>query len=67
MFLKPDKSYFILAIIKEVEAYEDRNQWTLTTNSEVKNKHKNKDEKLKTILSIWYFKHKISQDGILTK
>ena len=28
-------------------------------NSEVKNKHKNKYGKLKTILFIWYFKRKI--------
>ena len=27
-------------------------------NIKVKNNHKNKDEKLKTILSIWYFKCK---------
>ena len=36
-------------------------------NSEVNNKHKNNDGKLKTILSIWYFKRKILSYGILTK
>ena len=36
-------------------------------NSEVKNKHKNKNGKLKNILSIWYFKRKIFPDGILMK
>ena len=36
-------------------------------NSEVKNKHKNNDGNLKTILSIWYFKRKILSDGIRMK
>ena len=36
-------------------------------NSEVNIKHKNKYGKLKTILSIWYFKRKILLDGILMK
>ena len=63
--LQLDKSYFILAMIKEVEVYEPRSRWTLTKNSEVNNKHKNKDGKLKTVLSIWYFKHKILPDGRL--
>ena len=35
--------------------------------SEVKNKHKNKDEKLKTILSICYFSSNIFPYGILMK
>ena len=34
-------------------------------NSEVNNNHKNKDGKLKTILSIWSFKRKILPDVIL--
>ena len=36
-------------------------------NSEVKNKHKNKYGKIKTILSVCYFKHKRLPDGRLTK
>ena len=36
-------------------------------NSEVNNKHKNKDRKLKNILSIWYLKRKILSEGILMK
>ena len=36
-------------------------------NSEVNNKHINKDGKLKTILSIWYFKRKIFPYGRLVK
>ena len=36
-------------------------------NSEVNNKHKNKYGKLKTILSLWYFKCKILPDVILMK
>ena len=34
-------------------------------NSEVNNKHRNKDSELKTILYIWHFKRKILPDGIL--
>ena len=36
-------------------------------NSEVKNKHKNKDGELKIILSIWSLKRKRSPYGRLTK
>ena len=36
-------------------------------NSQVSNKHKNKYVKLKTILSIWYFKQNRLPDGILMK
>ena len=36
-------------------------------NSEVNNNNKNKYGKLKTILSIWYFKHKIFTYGRSTK
>ena len=43
-------------MIKEVESNEARSHWKLMKNSEFKNKYKNKDGKLKTILSIWYFK-----------
>ena len=50
MLLQPDKSDFIIAMIKEVEAHEARNHWALMKNSEVNNKHKNKDRRLKTIL-----------------
>ena len=56
MLFQPDKSYLILENIKEVESHEDRSTWTLMKNSEVKNKHKNKDGKLKNILCIWSFK-----------
>ena len=67
MLLLTDKSDFILITIKEVESHEDRIHWTLMKNSEVNNKHKNKDGKLKTILSIWSFKRKILLYGISTK
>ena len=52
MLFQPDKSYFILAIIKEAELHKAINIWTLMKNIEVNNKHKNKDMKLKTILSL---------------
>ena len=63
MVLQPDKSDFILAIIKWVESHESRSHWTFIKDSEVKNKHNNKYKKLKNILSIWYFKRKIFLDG----
>ena len=56
MLLKIEKAYFIPDIIKEVESREARKYWTLMKKSEVKNKYKNQDGELKTILSIWYFK-----------
>ena len=55
MLLQPDKSELILDAIKEFDAHEARSHLTLMKNSEVKNKHTNKDVNLKTILSIWYF------------
>ena len=67
MLLQPDKSDFILVIINEVEAHESRSRLTLMKNSEVNNKHKNKDGKLKTILSIFSFKSKRFPDRILMK
>ena len=67
MFLQPDKSDFILSTIKEAGSHETKSHWTLMKNSEVNNKHKYKDGKLKNILSIWYFKHNRSPCGILTK
>ena len=67
MLLKPDKSDFILSMIKVFEAHEARIYWILMKNSEVKNKHKNKYAKLKAILSIFYFKRKIFPDGRLSK
>ena len=45
MLLQPDKSYFIPAIIKEVEANKARSHWTLMKKIEVNNKHNNKDGK----------------------
>ena len=42
MLLQPDKSDFILAMIKEVESHEFRIHCTLMKNIEVNNKHKNK-------------------------
>ena len=64
MLLQPDKSDFILAIIKEVESYEARNHWTIMKTSKVKNKHKMKIGRSR-LLSIYYFKHKRSPYGIL--
>ena len=65
MLLQPDKSFFIVAIIKEVEEHENRYNWKLMKKSEVKNKHKYSDGKMKTILSIWSFKLRILPDRIL--
>ena len=67
MVLQPYKSDFILAMIKQFEAHESRSHWTIMKNSEVKNKHKSKYGKIKTILSIWYFKLKIFPDRRLMK
>ena len=67
MLLQPDKSDFILAMIKEVEAHKSRSHWTLMKNSEVKNHHKNKYGNLKSILSIWYFNRKRFLDGVVMK
>ena len=67
MLLQPYKPDFILAIIKEAEAHEAINYWTLIEKSEVKNKHKNRYGTLNTILSIWYFMRKRFPDGILMK
>ena len=63
MLLKPDRSDFILAIIKEVEAHEAISHLKLMKNNEVNNKHKKTDCKRKTILSIWYFNHNIFPYG----
>ena len=40
MLFQPESSYFILAIIKEVETHESRSHWKLMKNSEVNNKQK---------------------------
>ena len=53
--MQPDNSDFILAIINYFEAHEARIHWSLMINSEINNEHKNKDGKLKNILSIWSF------------
>ena len=53
--------------MKSVGSHESRSQWTLMKNSEFNNKHKNKDWKLSTIFSVWYFKHNIFPDIILKK
>ena len=45
MLFQPDKSYFIISMIKEVESHEARSNWKLIKNSEVNNKHKYKDLK----------------------
>ena len=42
MLLQSEKSDFILAMIKEGEAHEERSNLTTIKNSEVNNKHKNK-------------------------
>ena len=65
MLLQLDKSNFIIAIVKKVEPHKARNNWTLMKNSEVNNKHKNKDGKLKTILFIWHFNRNRFSYGIL--
>ena len=58
---------FILAMIKEVEAQDINNHWTLMNKNEVKNRHRNKYGKLKIILFIWYFKRKRFPYGRLMK
>ena len=58
MLLQPEKSDLVLAISKDAEANKDRSNCTILKNSEVNKSHKNKYGKLKTILPIWYFKHK---------
>ena len=67
MLLQPSRSDFILSTIKEVEAHEHIINLKVMKKSELNNIHKNKDGKLKTILSIWYFKRRILPDGRLTK
>ena len=52
MLLQPDKSYFIISTIKEVEYHKAISNWTLMKNSEVNNKHKNKYGKLNNIVSV---------------
>ena len=49
MLLQPDKSDFIIAMIKEVEAHKAINHRTLMKKSEVNNNHTNKYGKIKTI------------------
>ena len=67
MFLQPDKSYFILVMIKKFESHEEIIHLKIIKKSEVNNKHKNKDGKLKTILSIWSLKRKRFPYGIWMK
>ena len=67
MLLQPEHSYLILATIKEVEAHEVRSHFALMKKSEVKNKRKKKDWKLKKILSILSYKVKRFPDGIILK
>ena len=52
MLLQPEKSNFILAMIKEAESNEAISHWPFIKNSEVKNKHLEKYGKLWNILSI---------------
>ena len=49
MLLQPENLYLFLSMIKKVEACEARIHWILIKYSKVKNKHKNKDGKLKNI------------------
>ena len=58
MLLQPYYSDLILAMIKEVEEHEARSHWTLMKNSQVNNKHENKDGNINIIVSIWYFNQK---------
>ena len=67
MLLQQDKSDFIISTIKWVMLHEAINHWTLLKNNKVNNKHKNKYGKIKTILSIWYFKRNILPEGRLMK
>ena len=67
ILLQPYRLYFILAMIKEVEAHEYISHWKFMENSGVQNKHKNKYGKIKTILSIWHFKNKIFSYGRFMK
>ena len=47
--MQPDKSVFILDMIKESEAYEARSYCILMKKSKSNNKQKNKDGNIKTI------------------
>ena len=58
MLLQPYKSGLAMTMLKEVEAHKMHNCFTLMINSKSENKHRNKDSKFKTILSIWYFDNK---------
>ena len=52
MLLQPDKSDYILDVVKEVEAHESRSHCKIMKNSEDNNKHIIKDGNIKIILSI---------------
>ena len=54
-------------MIKEDGSREAINHWTLMKNSQPKNNNKNKDRKLKPILSFWYFKLDVFPEGRLMK
>ena len=64
MVLQPDKSDFGISMIKEVEAHEAINHWTLLKRIEVNNTHKNKHGKLKTMLSFFFQAQEISRFNI---
>ena len=46
----PEKIAFMIVTIEEAEAHKSRSNWILMKNSEVNNKQKNSDGKIKTIL-----------------
>ena len=49
MLFQPYNSGFILPKIKKVGEHKSRSHWTLMKNNEVRNQHKKKDGKIKTI------------------
>ena len=67
MLSQPDKSDFIMYMIKYVETHETQKHWIIMKNSKVNNRNRNTNGKLKTILLIWCLKRKMFSNGQLMK
>ena len=65
--LQPYKSSFIMEMIKELEAYEIKNHWTMMKKSELYNKHRKIYWEINTVSPIWSFKRKRLPDRRLMK
>ena len=64
MLLQLYKSYLIISMIKYVEAQEYRSHWAHMKKSEVRNNHKNKYGKLKTIYQFLFQAQEITRRKI---